>query len=270
MSTSRLQRAFAAIELLIDQPNGLPLQSIADNLTMPKSGTHRLLTELAELGYVRQDEERGHYHLTTKVIALGYRHLEAIGVADIAQPIIDKLAATTGELVRLAAVDGDTLVFMLLAQGRRSGLRYEPDNGQPCPLFCTATGHAFLSCFDDEIALAWIARQGLDVLTGYGPNAPRSPEAILDCVRAARERGYGFVSESSAPGTTAIAAPVFYGESRIPVGALSVAGPLVHLDAERLHNFADDLLAATQELSHISPASPHLQQAKRRSEAVMG
>ena len=48
---------------------------------------------------------------------------------DIAQPVIDRLADTTPELVRLAIVDGDRLTLVAKAQGAKSGLRYDPDMG---------------------------------------------------------------------------------------------------------------------------------------------
>jgi len=82
------------------------------------------------------------------------------GIVDIAQPLLDRLAATSGELVRLSIVDGDRLTWVARAQGARRGLRYDPDMGMDATLSCTATGHAWLLTMTDEEALQRVARQG--------------------------------------------------------------------------------------------------------------
>ena len=56
----------------------------------------------------------------------------------------------SGELVRLAIVDGNELGFVAKAQGATRGLRYAPDMGLSVPLSCSAAGHAWLSTMSDE------------------------------------------------------------------------------------------------------------------------
>ena len=75
---------------------------------------------------------------------MGLSFLSKTGVVDIAQPVIDRLAEATEELVRLAIVDGQRLTLVAKAQGARSGLRYDPDMGIELQLSCSAAGHAWL------------------------------------------------------------------------------------------------------------------------------
>ena len=79
------------------------------------------------MGYVRQLPQRGDYALTTKMASMGLSFLSKSGVVDVSQPIINRLAQATGELVRLAIVDGERLPLVAKAQGARSGLLYDPD-----------------------------------------------------------------------------------------------------------------------------------------------
>ena len=95
-----MQRTMAILERLAADVDGLPLSTLADELDIPRSAAHRLLTELAELGYVRQSRDRGDYRLTTKLVSLGLTHLKLSGVTDLCQPIISRLAAAPGELAR--------------------------------------------------------------------------------------------------------------------------------------------------------------------------
>ena len=108
-----LERTLGILELLSGQPGGLSVGAIASRLDVPPSAAHRLLNDLAKLGYVRQDRAQGDYALTIKLAGMGLSFLGQSGITDVAQPILDRLAAESGELVRLSVIDGDDLVWVL-------------------------------------------------------------------------------------------------------------------------------------------------------------
>ncbi|QBF25067.1 IclR family transcriptional regulator [Pseudomonas tructae] len=254
MAGSQIERALSLLERLTSEPRGLPLQSLAEELEIPKSATHRMLAELMRLGYVRQNAESSRYLLSTRLVAMGFRYLASSG-ADVVQPILDQLAQQTGELVRLGVIDGERQTWIAKAQGARSGLRYDPDMGRDAPLFYTASGHAWLSSLSDAQALLLVERQGIANPADFGPNAPKSNAELLERLRIAREHGYAWVAESSALGTSALAAVVRHPLDGHAVGVLSVAGPSARMSEARMHALAPVLLAAAAELSAASPAS---------------
>ena len=96
-----LERSFKVLEHLAAHPEGCTLSGLAAEMQTPLSATHRLLTELVRCGYVRQDQSHGDYVLTIKLVSLGLFFLSNSGIVDIAQPLLDRLAAESGELVRL-------------------------------------------------------------------------------------------------------------------------------------------------------------------------
>ena len=53
MAGSQIERAFSLVESLTGEPQGLPLQTLAERLDIPKSAAHRMLTELVRLGYYK-------------------------------------------------------------------------------------------------------------------------------------------------------------------------------------------------------------------------
>ena len=120
------ERCLAIIELLAAGAGNLPLGEIADRLTLPKSGAHRLLATLVELGWVEQDATTGFYRLTMRLAVLDQRFYVATGIPDVCQPLLNRLAAQSQEFVRLAVVDGDSLVWVAHAQGASRGLVYQP------------------------------------------------------------------------------------------------------------------------------------------------
>ncbi|WP_040261626.1 IclR family transcriptional regulator [Pseudomonas massiliensis] len=253
MAGSQIERAFRVVERLTHEPRGLSLQSLAEALDLPKSAAHRLLTELTRLGYVRQNAENLRYLLTTRLVAQGFRYLGHSGV-DIVQPILDRLAEQTAELIRLGVVDGARLTWLAKAQGARSGLRYDPDMGREAPLFYTASGHAWLATLNDDQAMALVEAQGIAPAEGFGPNAPRNTEQLLARLRLARAQGYAWVIESSAVGMSALAVAVRHPDSGATLGVLSVAGPTARLPEARLHGLAPATQAAAVELAQASMA----------------
>lgn len=254
MAGSQIERALSLLESLTADPGGMPMQTLADQLHIPKSATHRMLAELIRLGYVRQDPQSSRYQLSTKLVALGFRYLANSG-ADVVQPVLDRLAEETGELVRLGVIDGERLTWIAKSQGARGGLRYDPDMGRDAPLSSTASGHAWLASMSDAEALAKVAQQTPVDPAELGPNAPRTQAALLERLQLAREQGYAWVMESSAVGMAAMAVVVRDPRNQHPIGVLSLAGPSARLGEARMHQLAPRLLAASAELSQASQAS---------------
>src|SRR6516225_7783961 len=116
------ERCLAIIELLADGARDMPLGEIAERLSLPKSGAHRLLATLVDLGWAEQASDTGFYRLTMRLAVLGQRFYVATGIPDICQPLLDRLARQSREFVRLAVVDADSLVWVAYAQGATGGL----------------------------------------------------------------------------------------------------------------------------------------------------
>ncbi len=249
-----LDRGLGILEYLAAHPEGLPLTLIADAIDVPKSACHRLLSELHTRGYVKQMRVHGDYVMTTKLVSLGLGFLSGSGIADIAQPLIERLAEKSGELARLSIVDGDRLTWVAKAEGGRNGFRFDPDMGMDARLSCTSSGHAWMLTLSDERALALVSKQGFGLPRDYGPKAPTTVKALLGFLHAARVRGYAMIDEVFAPGMAAVSAPV-QRRGRPAVGVISIAGPRQRLTVARIQALAPELLSTADELALQSSAS---------------
>ena len=114
--SSSLERGLSVLDLLSTHPEGMAVGQVASALDLPPSGVHRMLNQLVEYGYVHQDGTKSAYVLGMKLPALGLAYLAQSGITDIAQPILDRLAAQTQLLIRLSVIDGEDLV----ESGRRA------------------------------------------------------------------------------------------------------------------------------------------------------
>lgn len=256
MVYSPAQRCLDLLELLADAPDGLPLAGVCTRLELPKSAAHRFLALLAARGFVRQDVATQRYALTLKLASLGFRHVAGTGWPDLAQPVLDALAARTGELARLALVDGDTLTWVAKAQGAATGLRYDADAGRGVILHATATGKVWLASLPEARALALVAREKRMGMRGLGPNAVTTIAALRRELRETRRRGFGVAVEEGESGVAAIAVAVRpRGDASSDVCAtVSIAGPLARLDAARRAALAREAQASADELAELWPA----------------
>ena len=259
-----LERTLGVLELLAANAHGLLLFEIADSLHIPRSATHRVLSSLIEHGYVRQEREQGAYQLTAKIASLAFTFLAGSGITDFAQPLLDRLARESSELVRLAMIDGRELIWVAKAQGSQHGLRYDPDMGQVGRLSCSASGHAWLSCLPDDEARTLVEKQGYGLRKDYGPRAPENWPALLKFLRQTRKRGVSICIQTYTPWMSSTAAPIRHPKTGEVTGAVVIAGPDIRLTEERMLQMAPALLQTAQELSMAALASPGLRSARQR------
>lgn len=258
MAQNLIDRTLRTLSMMATETDGVSVTDVAERIDLPKSGAHRLLAELIKLDFVRQDSRSQRYFLTTRLISIGLAHLSASGITELSQPILDRLAEESGELVRLAVVDGDHLTWVAKAQGARGGLRYDPDMGGRPMLHCTATGQAWLASMTDEEATGLVARQGFGKLTDHGPNAPRTIAALLATLQRTRVDGYAHVDQAAELGTAAISAAVIHPQTAEVVGTVSIAGPSMRLNTERARGLAPKLIAASRDLAFANMSAPAL------------
>jgi IclR family acetate operon transcriptional repressor len=202
------QRCFEIVELLAADAAGLPLTGIARALALPKSAAHRLLLLLVERGYVHQDATTQQYRLTFKLATLGFRFLSGTTLPDIAQPVLDRIAQASGDLARLAVVDGDGMRWVAKAQGAQSGLRYDPEMGYEVALNATAVARLWLVTLPEKEAISILDRYAKRTKRAKGPNAPKSMAALVARMRETRRRAYAEAIEEGAPGVAAVAAAI--------------------------------------------------------------
>jgi IclR family acetate operon transcriptional repressor len=256
-----IDRVLDLLELLSGHPGGLSLSEICRRQSIPKVAAHRALSALVRNGFVEQDETNEWYRLTLKTTTIGLRFLAETGITEICQPVLDRLAAKTAELVRLVVFNGDTLLWVAKSQGALSGLRYDPDMGQAVVLHATAAGRAWLSTLSDEEAVQIVLERGFSIPARFHRRVITNEASLRAELNATRERGYGLAIEEGAAGTAAIAIPIFNAldtKSRA-VGAVSVAGPIVRMTPSRIVEMIPDVRAAALELSQIWPVRRFLE-----------
>jgi DNA-binding IclR family transcriptional regulator len=125
-------------------------QEIAARTNLPKPTVSRLTYTLTKLGYLTQVARFEKYQLAPPAMAIGYAALANLGIRDLAEPHMRRLAQEAGADVAIGARDRLSMIYFAQSRGS-SALRTALDTGIRIPVATTAMGRAYLfTVADDE------------------------------------------------------------------------------------------------------------------------
>lgn len=224
---SVLEKASDLIDCLGQAGEPVTLAHVRSALDMPKSSTHRLLSELAALGIVRRTQD-GRYSLGPRLLYWGEAAADTFDLRTVAEPPMRGLRDETGESVHLYVREDDSRICIAAVEARHE-LRPFIQLGRPLPLRVGAAGKLLLAFAEEDVQRRELrrARAGHDAM----PNAPRAD--LSRQLEEIRRRRWAISSEEREEGVAAIATTVVDSTDRI-VAALCISGPTVRLTDERL------------------------------------
>jgi IclR family acetate operon transcriptional repressor len=249
---SQIESTFAVITVLAHEARSMRLSEIADRLALQRSGTHRLLSTLCRLGWVEQNADTEFYRLTLKLPALGYRFLHATEIPDVCQPVLDRLARESKELVRLSALTDGHLTTIGHAQGAQGSLVCQSRLFPILPLHVTASGKAWLATLPKEEALRLVLEAGFGEKDEFGPKALRAIDPLQRELALTARRGYGVAMEEAEPGVASVAC-VVRPDERDVVGCVAVVAPAFRLQQDRIPEVAALARVAAADLATVWP-----------------
>jgi DNA-binding IclR family transcriptional regulator len=229
------------------QPS-LGVTEIADELGMPKSGVHRVLTTLRRRRLVTYDPATRKYALGQAAVALSQGYAARHDMQAMATQELAALRRATGETASLAIRRHGSVLVRAQSMPDHE-LRVELHLGRPWPLHIGASGKAFLAFVPPHEVDEYLTRSVHDDgrLEPLTADTITEAGALRDDLRLTRARGYAVSAGERLPGVTSIAAPVRDHEN-YPVSVLAVTGPSTRLDpADR--DVVDALLTSAERLS---------------------
>lgn len=214
-----LDRILAILETVRESHGSTTITQVASVTGIPKSTVSRLVGELIRQRYLA----RADYGVVIglRLFELGARASTPRRLGIAAMPVLAELFNATGEHLNVAVQEGQDMISVISVRGR---LRPAPSRaGVRVPSVTTALGKAVLAFTDDESVRS-------SVMTGLDPRRRDQLERELATIRmdaVAIDRCDTF------PGVIGVASPVLSAE-RLPVAAISVAGPVTDMDANRM------------------------------------
>src|SRR6266849_2391382 len=98
--------ALDVLEQFYGELDELGVTELSRKLKLHKNNVFRLLATLETRGYVDQDKDTGNYRLGMKTFEVASVFLHHLSLAKQAHPVLEQLAAETGETAYLAVLEG--------------------------------------------------------------------------------------------------------------------------------------------------------------------
>jgi len=239
---SVLEKATQILDVVAESSDSATLTSIAQRLGQPRSSTHRLLSELVQLGLL--------FRVGTANYAPGPRLARwgeaASGVSDIvrlSKGSMVRLRDEVGESVHLYVRQRDRRLCVSAVEGNYE-LRHFTEVGKPLPLSVGASGKLLLAFADPATQAQELRRVAEAPISPRAPSLDELTTQLDEIHRTDWAMSFGEREE----GLAAAAVPIRDRAGAVNA-ALAISGPTVRLTAERFEALRPQLSVTAHEIS---------------------
>jgi DNA-binding IclR family transcriptional regulator len=220
-------RLVALFEALAKSEEGVSLAELSTTVGAPKSSLLGILRSMVAMGYM----EHGHglYRLGPKSFRLAADILAVRRFPNLVRPILQELAAKSGETVFLVVLDraAQRVTYADIIDSP-SPVRYTVPTGSTRPLYVSSGGQMLLAYQEAEWVDAYIRATPLEPLT---PRTITDPKKLRDRLAAIRREGFSISLGETVPGAAGIAAPIFNADGSVSAGLL-IGAPIDRFEQE--------------------------------------
>ncbi len=234
-------KALEILDCFSTHETELSLNQLCEKSGLYKSRVHRLCGTLMKSGYLVRTS-RTHYCLGPKLMVLGKVYEKSNSLKSIASPLMKRLTLETGESTALFAVDGAKCICMAREMGS-SRLVFSIQEGDVMELTPSAAGRVLLAYTEPDFVNKVLTRAKKN-------NSDVDVEELKKELERVRQQGYCVDDQQSEEGISAIAAPVFDYENKVPA-ALVIVGPAFRFTRDRRQEQLARLLEASMEMSRL-------------------
>lgn len=222
----------------------LSVAQIAERADLPKPTVIRLVSVLADRGYVERVADAERYRLGVKTLEVSSVYLQSTSLEAEARPIMAELARTTGQTANLGILDRGQVVHIEVMAPDRP-VRFWASIGKREDAYVSGLGKVLVAALTPAELDAYL-QQDFPAIT---------PHTITDRVDLTRElaeigqQGFAVDREESNLGVLCVAAPIRDSYGRV-VAALSISGLKAEFeDGENLERYVRHVTRAADEIS---------------------
>lgn len=237
-----VENSFEIIRTL-QELNGAGVTELATHLDMSKSGIHKHLTTLRELGFVIQ---RNHeYRLSFEFLSVSQMLRTDNIMYNVGAPEVDNLAEKSGVSAYLIVLEETRAYCIYTAEGENS-IEMDLEVGDKIPFHSTSAGKAILSSLPEK------QRDRLldENLPEKTDNTICDLTALEEEIDSIQQKEVAFEDEENVYGMRGVAAPIEQPDNGT-VGAVGLLGPVSIVDDDAFFNEFPDLISQAKNFIEV-------------------
>jgi IclR family KDG regulon transcriptional repressor len=223
--------------------SGSTLSDISEKLGIHKSTALRMLCTLESLNCVVHDIDTGRYRLGVHLLELGSTVLEGLDLRREAKPFLQELSVASGEIVHLAILDQESVVYIEKIEAPHVLTLYSRV-GRRAPATCTAVGKVLLAHakgeFKDCVTRASLVK--------YTEGTITEPGELVRELNDVKKNGYAIDNEEHEEHVRCVAAPIRNHQGEV-IAAVSITGPSVRMTMERIQELVPLVMSGASAIS---------------------
>jgi IclR family transcriptional regulator, KDG regulon repressor len=241
---SSVQNALRLLKLFTIATPEKRLTELATELGLGKSTTSRLLSTLLSEGFVLQDPITHKYRLGQRIVSLynviitSYKDL-----AEVAKPLIARLAWETSEVIVVAVLEEDEIAY-IFQEGNVIQEDLAVSVGVRNPAHCTSSGKLLLA-YEETATLRRILERPLN---RYTSNTITDPTELKEQISRIRDQDYCVSIGEYIENIVSISAPLRDSTGQV-ISAITLMGPTHRLNEERITSYTKRIVKTAKEIS---------------------
>ncbi len=227
------------------------LSDLARHSGYNKATVHRLLSELAQHGFVEQIGSGREYRLGPAFLRLAALRENAVPMRELATQTLTELSNTTGETAHMSLLNGDVLSSFSYTYSSAHGTMVMMEDAEVLDLHATSSGLAVLAHssaqFIDNILSAPLIKRT--------PETETDPDVIRAMLPDIRATGIATSIGGYEQDVHSYAVPVFDANSAC-IGAVAVATPVARMTDPLGEQIKSELTTRTATLTRLLGGFP--------------
>lgn len=237
-----VENSFEIIRKL-QELNGAGVTELATHLNMSKSGIHKHLTTLRELGFVTQTNHE--YRLSFEFLSVSQMLKTDNIMYNVGAPEVDDLAEKSGVSAYLIILEETQAYCIYTAEGENS-IDMDLEVGDKIPFHSMSAGKAILSCLPKKRRDQVLD----DELPKKTDNTICDLSKLEEEINWIQQRGVAFEDEENVYGMRGVAAPIEQPDDST-IGAVGLLGPVSIMDDDEFFDEFPDLILKTKNFIEV-------------------
>ncbi len=237
-------KAFTLLEHVARSPEPVTLSELVRLSGLTKPTAHRIVTTLADQGFIERDPVRRAYVEGPRLVRLALDALASSAPRNLRHAVLRSVSETAGETCNFGVLAGSEVIYLDRVEAKWPlGLRLEA--GSRVPAHCTAIGKLLLALLPEEERARTLAVM---------PLARYTSRSITDAVRleahlaSIREAGVGTDEQEFIDGVVCVSVPVVTGGGKV-IGAIAISAPHARVDLAELRRHVPAMRKAATRLA---------------------